>query len=114
VWKDCGNNPIYPQGGTWPFDRAGWCPGTKVDEYEFELTPKVASGDTITLDYSIEPFADNGEKDGTLRMSHQLFSYGPPNFKYDAALVDIIVPSTSDRYSRVNPGSGNSVIVIQN
>ena len=26
VWKDCGNNPIYPQGGTWPYDRAGWCP----------------------------------------------------------------------------------------
>ena len=24
VWKDCGNNPLYPQGGTWPFDRAGW------------------------------------------------------------------------------------------
>ena len=31
VWKDCGNNPIYPQGGTWPFDRAGWCPGTDED-----------------------------------------------------------------------------------
>ena len=31
VWKDCGMIPIYPQGGTWPFDRAGWCPGTKVD-----------------------------------------------------------------------------------
>ena len=23
VWKDCGNNPIYPQGGTWPFDNGG-------------------------------------------------------------------------------------------
>ena len=27
VWKECGDNPIYPQGGTWIFDRAGWCPG---------------------------------------------------------------------------------------
>ena len=36
VWKDCGDNPIYPQGGTWPYDRAGWCPGTKVDEYVFD------------------------------------------------------------------------------
>ncbi|NQT62571.1 MAG: hypothetical protein HQ556_06395 [Candidatus Marinimicrobia bacterium] len=114
VWKDCGNNPIYPQRGTWPFDRAGWCPGTTVDEHEFELTPRVAPGDTITLDYSIEPFKNNGEKDGTLRMSHQLFSYGPPNYKHDAALVDIIVPNSDDRYSRVNPSSGNSVIRIQN
>ena len=37
VWTDCGNNPIYPQGGTWPFDRAGWCPGAIVDEHEFCL-----------------------------------------------------------------------------
>ena len=64
VWKDCGNNPIYPQGGTWPFDRAGWCPGSKVDEYEFELTPYVNPGDTIHLDYSIQNYFDNGEKNG--------------------------------------------------
>ena len=84
VWKDCGNNPIHPQGGTWPFDRAGWCPGTKVDEYEFELTPFVKAGDSIAIDYGIEPYSDNGEKDGEFRMAHQLFSYGPPNFKNDA------------------------------
>jgi len=114
VWKDCGNNPIYPQGGTWPFDRAGWCPGTKVDEYEFELTPKVSPGDTITLDYSIEPFRDSGEKDGTFRMSHQLFSYGPPNFNYDAAVESIKVPNSEDQFSRLNPSSGNPIVVISN
>ena len=54
VWTDCGNNPLYPQGGTWPFNRAGWCPGSIVDEYEFELTPFVIPGDTITLNYGIE------------------------------------------------------------
>jgi len=114
VWKDCGNNPIYPQGGTWPFDRAGWCPGTKVDEYEFELTPKVNPGDTITIDYGIEPYQDNGEKDGEFRMSHQLFSYGAPNFKNDVSLVGIIAPSEKDEYSRINPICGNPLILIQN
>ncbi len=114
VWKDCGNNPIYPQGGTWPFDRAGWCPGTKVDEYEFNLTPKVNPGDTMTIDYSIEPFNNNGEKDGTFRMSHQLFSFGPPNFKYDAAIKAIIVPNSSNQYSRINPNAGSPLILIQN
>ena len=114
VWKDCGNNPIFPQGGTWPFDRAGWCPGTKVDEYEFELTPMVSPGDTITLDYSIQPYSDNGEKDGTLRMSHQLFSYGEPSFNYDAAVVDVLIPNSDDQYSRMNPSGGNPVILIQN
>lgn len=31
VWKgDCGMNAIYPQGGTWVYDRANWCPGEAV------------------------------------------------------------------------------------
>ena len=114
VWKDCGNNPIYPQGGTWPFDRAGWCPGTKVDEYEFELTPFVKPGDTIKIDYGIEPYKDDGEKDGEFRMSHQLFAYGPPNFKIDAEIVDIITPNTNNKYARFNPSLSNPRIIIQN
>jgi len=114
VWKDCGNNPIYPQGGTWPFDRAGWCPGTKVDEYDFELTPKVTPGDTIDFDYGIEYYSDNGEKGGNFRMSHQLFSYGSPNFKNDVAVTEIIAPSSEYKYSRINPSCTNPRILIKN
>lgn len=114
VWTDCGNNPIYPQGGTWPFDRAGWCPGTIVDEHEFELTPHVLPGDTLNLDYGIENYFDNGEKDGTFRMTHQLISYGAPNFKNDVELVDIISPSNTYKYSRINPICDNPQIIIRN
>ncbi len=114
VWKDCGNNPIYPQGGTWPFDRAGWCPGTKVDEYEYELTPFVKPGDTISIDYEIEPYLDNGEKEGEFRISHQLFSYGSPNFMNDAEIIDIIVPSSKSAFSRFNPTLSNPKIIIKN
>ena len=103
IWKDCGNNPIYPQGGTWPFDRAGWCPGTKVDEYEFELTPHVIPGESILIDYGIEPYQNNGEKEGYFRMTHQLFSYEEPNFNHDAEIVDIITPSSKNKYNRINP-----------
>mgnify|MGYP001030649399 FL=1 len=114
VWKDCGNNPIYPQGGTWPFDRAGWCPGTKVDEYDFELTPFVNPKDSINLNYSIQKYFDDGEKNGTLRMSHQLISYGKPNFKNDVELVDIITPSSQNKHSRMNPTLSNPRIIIKN
>jgi hypothetical protein len=114
VWTDCGFNPIYPQGGTWPFDRAGWCPGTKVDEYDFELTPFVHPGDTISIDYGIEMYKDNGERGGEFRMSHQLFTYGPPNFQVDASIEDIIAPSNKDSYSRINPICSNPLIVIRN
>ena len=114
VWKDCGYNPVYPQGGTWQFDRAGWCPGTPVDTYDFELTEKVMPGDTLEFDYGIEYYTDNGEKDGEFRMSHQLFTYGKPNFKNDAAVTDIISPSSKDVYGRINTSSKHPVIEIQN
>ncbi len=114
VWKDCGLNPIYPQGGTWQFDRAGWCPGTPVDTYEFELTGKVFPGDSLKLDYGIEMYRDNGEKGGDYRMSHQLVTYGPPNFTNDAAVADILAPSSEDAYSRINPIIKDPAIVIQN
>ena len=114
VWKDCGNNPIYPQGGTWPFDRAGWCPGTKVDEYDFELTPYVIPGDSINIDYAIEPYSDNGEKEGFFYMTHQIFSYGAPNFKNDAEIIDIITPTENQKYSRSNPNIVNPKIIIRN
>ena len=114
VWKDCGNNPIYPQGGTWPFDRAGWCPGTPVDEYDFELTPLVNPGDTILIDYAIEPYSENGEGEGNFRMSHQLFSYGPITHQLDAAVAEIVVPSSKQQHRRRNPSLGHPQIVIRN
>jgi hypothetical protein len=114
VWKDCGNNPLYPQGGTWPFDRAGWCPGTKVDEYDFELTPYVKSGGPVSLDYGIEPYSENGEKNGFFYMTHQLFSYGDQNFDTDAELVDIISPTNKQKYGRFNPDLTRPKIIIKN
>ena len=114
LWKNCGDNPIYPQGGTWQFDRAGWCPGTPVDTYDFELTHFVEPGDSLELDYAIEMYKDNGEKGGDYIQSHQLFTYGAPNFKNDAAIIDIIAPSSKDEYSRINPICTDPTIVIQN
>ena len=114
IWKNCGNNPIYPQGGTWQFDRAGWCPGTPVDTYDFELTRFVEPGDSLKLDYGIEMYKDNGEKNGKYIQSHQLFSYGAANSKNDAAIADIITPSSKDEYSRVNPICKDPTIVIRN
>ena len=53
VWKACGANPIYPQGGTWVYNRAGWCPGAAVDVKEIDITPMVSPGQNVTFDYGI-------------------------------------------------------------
>ena len=114
IWKNCGDNPIYPQGGTWQFDRAGWCPGTAVDEYDFELTNKINPGDTLMFDYGIEMYKDNGEKEGMFRQCHQLFSYSKPNFNNNAEAYDIVAPSAKDGYSRLNPICKDPEIIIRN
>ena len=39
LWRDdCGEVAIYPQGGTWIYNRANWCPGDKANTREHELT----------------------------------------------------------------------------
>ena len=47
-------------------------------------------------------------------MTHQLISYGEPNFKNDVELVDIIAPSNKDKYSRINPVCNNPQIIVRN
>ncbi|MCK4915656.1 MAG: hypothetical protein KAS89_05765, partial [Candidatus Eisenbacteria sp.] len=115
VWRDCGMNPVHPQGGTWQFDRAGWCPGAFVDVYGHELTPWVNAGEDVVLDYAIESYdPENGEADGRFVMSHQLFSYGPPSLELDAAVSDIVAPSSHDEHKRLNPVSGEATVRIRN
>ncbi len=115
VWKDCGNNPIYPQGGTWQFDRGGWCPGTFVDTYDHEITPYLTSKKEVEIDYGIEPHDKNTEEGkGNFVISKQLISYGAPNFKNEAAIVDIVAPSVKKMYNRFNPISVNPIVRIRN
>ena len=115
VWRDCGMNPVYPQGGTWQFDRAGWCPGTFVDTYDFEITPYVKPGENFNVDYLIQPYdPDNGEEGGNYEMAMHLFEYSSPNYKLDLELADILAPSTRQEYRRMNPLSLNPVIRVRN
>lgn len=50
-WNDCSPNPdgCNPQFGTWQFDRAGWCPGSIAQFFDYDL-PAISDGQ-VTLDY---------------------------------------------------------------
>jgi len=91
VWRDCATNPIYPQGGTWIYDRAGWCPGAAIDLKEYDITPDVTPGQNINLDYSLPNISNPGQSN--YRINNQLVSYGAPNFTLDATLDYIKSPS---------------------
>ncbi len=108
IVQQCDLNPLYPQGGTWIFDRAGWCPGMPCTTQDLELTPFI-SGSTAAIDYNCE-YDDYGN----YVVESQLVSYGAPNFPLDAALVDIIEPNSHELHSRYNPSCSAPRVVVRN
>jgi hypothetical protein len=111
-WKLCAGNPVIAQGGTWVYDRAGWCPGSFTDTYDHELTPYVTPGTSVSLDYGMQTTA--GGMEGNYRTTMQLVTYGANNFNLDARIDEIISPNDWEYRSKINPICADAKIVIQN
>lgn len=110
AWTYCGTNPVYPQGGTWVYDRAGWCPGAPSDLNEWSLNAHLQPGSSHSFDYSVSPATG----DSRYIANHQLIQYGPANFNLDAAIVQVNVPGQLSEYGRRNPACMHPEVVIQN
>ena len=112
--QQCAENPIYPQGGTWVYNRQGWCPGQRSLLKEQDLTPHVTAGTTMSLKYTTSsPSLAGG--DYRYHVAHQIIGYGAPNFANDAAIVVIKQPNSSNaEYSRVNPMCEKPKITVRN
>ena len=110
VWTECGDNPIYPQGGTWIYDRAGWCPGKVSDLREDDITQLVSPGQIHNIDYGISTATGSSN----YWVSSQLVSYDIPNHSLDAAVYDILSPTNQILHVRTNPICSKPKIVIQN
>lgn len=118
IWQysECGDNPNIAQGGTWPYAREGWCPGDMVKEHDYDLTPYVTPGTTVSLDYDIEniPSDDIGQGAGNYIVAMDLISYSAPNFQHDAAVVDVLNPNNYEYYKKFNPTCSYPRILLQN
>ena len=115
IWKDdCGSNPIYPQGGTWLYDRAGWCPGDRAITDEFEVGSFLQAGNTNNVDFNMQNYAWTGSQAPVYTVNSRIVYYGPANFSNDAYLLDIISPNTDFNYSRLNPICGKPKVLVQN
>jgi len=109
IMRECADNALYPQGGTWIYDRAGWCPGAVVDTKDFELTPLVEDQESFTVDYDI-----TYDPDGNYRFEGQIVAYGAPNMDYDVEISQIIAPSDDKLESRWNPICESPQVRIRN
>jgi hypothetical protein len=114
VWRNnCDKNPLYPQGGTWVYDRSNWCPGAEVWTYDWELTPFITPGDSLTLDHDAQSYtATSGWHDYVIE--DQLVTYGSPNFALDAGIENVLSPTKDQMWGRMNPICSKPTVVIKN
>ncbi|MFZ1321862.1 MAG: peptide-N-glycosidase F-related protein [Ignavibacteria bacterium] len=57
LWRsDCSINPCSPQGGTWQYARAGWCPGASVIPWDNDVTANITPGQNVIIDYDLYPY----------------------------------------------------------
>lgn len=112
-WKECGDNPVFPQGGTWQIDRSDWCPGATVNTYEHEITDLVTAGESIPVDYNIVNPAGFVPY-GNYQFTGYMIGYGVPNFTNDVSVERIITPSIEQEFGRLNPICAEPRIIIKN
>jgi hypothetical protein len=108
VVKTCSDNPLYPQGGTWIYRRAGWCPGAPTELKEIRLDRQPGTSDTI--DYGVT----TASGDSRYNVSVQIVSYAPPSFAFNAAIAAVKRPSMREEYARINPACDQPIVVLQN
>lgn len=110
VYTECSENPVFPQGGTWIFDRAGWCPGFPSDVAEYDITSMVTAGQTVNIDYGMYTATGNSN----YIVNNQMVTYGAINHSVDAAMDVIIAPSRNVFFARSNPICDNAIVRIKN
>ena len=111
VWReDCGANPVYPQAGTWIYDRANWCPGQNVEEYHYDF---IASDTLNTFDLGMESYTKTSGNSNYVITAY-LIEYGDYNYRRDASLIDVIQPTDHPQYGRLNPTCTEPIVKVKN
>ena len=143
MWKKCGDNPLYPQAGTWIYDRANWCPGYLVqpDLYDLSLgtvgknnqdrnnygskgiSHSRGSGklhekvhhivNSHTIYFAMQSYSSPKPSANEV-ISAYMIQYRTPACEYDASVEDILVPSLKPIHKRLNPAAANPRIVVKN
>ncbi len=115
IWKDdCGMNATFPQGGTWVYNRANWCPGEMVPVHHLGLDDVLRPGALQTYDLDLEAYTWSGPQAPSYYMAAQIIYYGPYQRRLDAAVEAVLAPNEEETYKRFNPICGQPRIRIRN
>ena len=111
IWKKCGDNPLYPQAGTWIIDRAYWCPGELQQPDVFDMA--VQGSVQHTIDVNMEPYVTK-EPSANEVIAAYVIEYRKPSAQQDVSIEDIMVPTDKQIHLRKNPSAINPTIVVRN
>jgi hypothetical protein len=112
IWRACGSNELYPQGGTWVFDRGNWCPGDAVNT-NTHLLPGVTGNTTYSLGINYDGYTSTGNY-GSYTMEGHVVYYDAFNHTLDASLNNIIAPNNFEDFFRENPSGSHPVVKVHN
>ncbi|MGB0391445.1 MAG: LamG-like jellyroll fold domain-containing protein [Salibacteraceae bacterium] len=117
IWQEneCAENPVFPQGGTWPGAREGWCPGDVVRDNDFEVGFLV-SGSSFKLDYDITdvPTNNQGMGNGNYVVAVHAVQYKETKFEHDVSLEDVYAPTNEGIHARKASICDYPIVVIKN
>ncbi len=113
VWRDnCGMNSLFPQAGTWIYDRAGWCPGAPV--IPDDIYKSLGAGSSHTFELEMQEYSNTTGGSANYDLSTYAMFFKDNRYRTDAAIEDIIAPSAHFDYLRMNPVCGAPVISVRN
>lgn len=113
VWRDdCGFNSLFPQAGTWIYDRAGWCPGAPV--IPNDIFRKLQGGSTHNFHLKMQEYQNTTGGSANYDLTTYALYFKDNRKQTDAAIEDIIAPSTHFEYLRLNPTCGAPIISVRN
>jgi len=111
IWKKCGENPLYPQAGTWIFDRANWCPGYLMQPDWYDLD--ISNGSIHSINFNMQTYI-SANPSAIEVISAYLIQYKKPAELLDISIEDVMVPSSKSIYKRLNPSGANAQILVKN
>jgi hypothetical protein len=114
LWRnDCGLNQVYPQTGTWIYDRANWCPGAVVIPIYHNISGLTSASQQFTVNVDMQPYTISNPSAGFIWHS-QLINYSAPNHSLDVAIEDIVAPTNDMNFFRNNTVCRNPIIRVRN
>jgi hypothetical protein len=111
LWRKCGFNALFPQAGTWIYDRGNWCPGATVYPYRKEVS--AGSNETHTVDIDMQSYI-SGNPSANEVIESYLIEFKEGIQTNDAGIDEIIRPTIHSEYGRINPICDNPVVIVKN